>query len=181
MKTFTIILLLTISQIAFAQDIIKLPEQSKDTVDIDTIIHPNNYLLKVELDTLFIINHRGLSQYQSVLNKYRELRNSYNDIDKALTTLGDVGYEFETLNQNMHTLENKYEQSLLQNIENNKMLIKENARISKDLEAAIQNLGEAKGKIKRERWNSMGKKILWGAGGIIVGTLVGGTLIAVSN
>lgn len=181
MKTFTIIFLLAVSQITLAQDIIELPKQSKDTVDIDTIIHPVNYLLKVELDTLFLINHRGLSQYQSVLNKYRELRNTYQDIDKALGTLGEVGSEFETLNQNIRSLENKYEQSLLQNIENNKKLIAENARISKDLESAIQNLSEAKSKIKRERWNSMGKKILWGAGGVIVGTLVGGTLIAVSN
>jgi DNA repair exonuclease SbcCD ATPase subunit len=181
MKTFLLFIILALSQIAFAQDIIDLPRQSKDTVDIDTIIHHHNYLLKVDLDTIYLINRRGVSQYKSVLRKYRELRSNYKNIDDALNALGDVGSEFETLNQNISSLEKKYEQSLQQNIENNKKLIEENVRISKDLEAAIQNLGEAKGKIKRERWNAMGKKILWGAGGVIVGTLVGGTLIALSN
>jgi hypothetical protein len=39
MKTFLLFIILALSQIAFAQDIIDLPRQSKDTVDIDTIIH----------------------------------------------------------------------------------------------------------------------------------------------
>ncbi|PLX15134.1 MAG: hypothetical protein C0599_17325 [Salinivirgaceae bacterium] len=181
MKTIYFITLLLLTQLAFAQDIIEIPKQSKDTVDIDTIIHQDNYLLKVELDTLFIINTRGVKQYQNVLQEYHKLRNKYNDVDSVMNILGDVGSEFETLNQNIQALENKYEQSLLKNIENNKMLIEENTRISKDLESAIENLTEAKTKIKNERWNSMGKKLLWGTGGIIVGTLVGGTLIALSN
>jgi hypothetical protein len=181
MKAIAILIFIAISQFTFAQDIIDLPKQSRDTVDIDTIIHQKNYLLKVELDTLFIINRRGISQYHSVLNEYKKLRSKYEDVENVIQILGDVDTEFESLNKNIRTLENKYAQSLQKNIENNTKLIGENMRISKDLEAAIQNLTEAKTKIKNERWNSMGKKLLWGTGGVIIGTLLGGTLIAISN
>lgn len=181
MKAIVIIFLLLISLLSNAQDIINLPKQSVDTVDIDTIVNQKNYLLNVETDTLFIINRRGIIQYHSVLNEYRSIRSKYKEVENVMQILNDVDFEFQNLNKNIRALEDNYAKSLQNNIENNSKLIEENMRISKELEAATRNLSEAKTKIKNERWNSMGKKLLWGAGGVIIGTLVGGTLIAVSN
>lgn len=69
----------------------------------------------------------------------------------------------------------------MQNIDNNKLLREENAIIHKNLNLALYDLNKAKTKIKQERWNSKGMKLLWGAGGLLLGVLVGGTLIAIGN
>lgn len=45
--------------------------------------------------------------------------------------------------------------------------------VNEALELANQNLAQAKATIKQERWNSVGRKLLWGAGGVGLGILIG--------
>lgn len=163
----------------YSQEIKDLPQL--DPIDIDTITSNTNYLLRVDMDTLYIISKGGVDEYKNCRIKYRELYNNCSEYQKVETIINAVSIEFDSLNYNIQTLEDKYEIILQENIRNNNVLKEQNETISKNLEAAKEELSEAKHKIKQERWNSSGMKILWGAGGLVIGTLVGGFLIAVSN
>ncbi|MGQ1945497.1 hypothetical protein ACT3CD_00165 [Geofilum sp. OHC36d9] len=181
MKRFVTILLIGMTHLTYSQNIVELPEQLTDAVDVDTIISHSPYLLKVDVDTLFIINKKGLIQYQNCITDYRSLRLKCGEIQDIIYIIDQVDSHFDTLNSNLLSLENKYEMSLMQNLENNRLLRDQNAAMSKNLEIALDDLAEAKNKIRHERWNSKGMKLLWGAGGVIVGTLVGGALISISR
>ncbi|WP_109301011.1 hypothetical protein [Aquimarina sp. AU474] len=161
-----------------AQDIVNLPELDQVHVDVDTIIKKNEYLLKVDIDTLFVINKVGLLEYNNCINSYSELLDKCKEYDEVGSIINTISFEFDSLTSNIKSLESKYELSLMENIKNNKLLREENQLISKSLVKTKEHLDSAKLKLKRERWNVSGKKILWGAGGLIIGVLVGGSLIA---
>jgi hypothetical protein len=167
--------------IGFSQNEIQLPELNKFKADIDTIINTEEYLLRVDIDTLMIINKKGVIDYGLCRKTVRDLHAKLDDYQKVTSIIDAVSLEFDSLNTNIKSLETKYELSLMENINSNKLLRQENEIISNTLERTKKELNVAKLKIKKETWNISGKKILWGAGGIIVGALVAGTLISINN
>jgi hypothetical protein len=179
MKQIILIMLLAIAGRTLAQEIKEMPLQSAVSSDIDTLVSKKPYLLKVNTDTLFIINKKGVQQYNGCLANYRDLRLKYSELNELNTMLVELGCEFSELNGNLQMLEKKYELSLQQNINTAVLLREENAQLSENMSQVVRDLQKAQTKIKQERWNSKVSKLLWGAGGLVAGVLLGGTLVAV--
>lgn len=180
MKTIIIIAaLLLMSFTLFAQQQIEMPVLDENYEDIDTIIHYEDYLLKVNIDTLFIINKAGVEEFERCWEGYKVLKENCIDLSHIDKILDEMHTEFNELDNEFIELESKFRKSLKENISNNTILIEENITIKLNLESAMEDLIIAKQKIKSERWKSMGSKLLWGSGGILVGVLAGGTLISI--
>ena len=180
-KLGVLFLILFFTKGLLSQTYIDFPDLDNKRPDIDTLIFYEDYFLKVNVDTLYIINKEGVVQYQECRESYRSLLEEckkYESIGKLLNT---VELEFDSLNSNLKFLEEKYELSLMENIKNNKILREQNEIINKNLDLALRDLEKANRKLKAERWKTIGAKVIWGAGGIIVGVLAGGTLIAISK
>lgn len=182
MKPFLIAcLVLRVFIVNSQETILELPELSNTNPDIDTLICDSECILEIYRDTIYIINKLGVDGYNQAVNLYEELLENCEKYTEVGAIIDAVGSEFDSLNANLHSLESKYELSLMENIRSNKQLRQQNDLISKNLDFALEDLDKARNKISQERWNSMGMKFLWGAGGVIVGTLVGGVLISISK
>ena len=154
---------------ALAQKHIDLPELDHDYPDIDTVISSEDYLLKVNIDTLYIMNLQSIQAYKQCRESYEELLKETNNLSKVDEVIKLVNNEFSDLNLNIKSLETKYESSLKQNIETNQRILKENKDMEKELIEARKNLTIAQQKIKAEKWNSKTNKLFWGIGGFFVG------------
>lgn len=176
-RFITLIMLTCISVLAHAQQKKDMPQLDPIYPDIDTVVNHANYLLKVNVDTLYIVNKQALQDYKTCRDSYSTLREETEQIIKLKSTIENVDKEFISLNKNLNALEKKYAASLKQNIETNIFLKEKNQWAENELNAAKDNLRTAEQKIKAEKWNSKASKLIWGVGG----ALVGGTLIAISR
>ncbi len=162
---------------ALAQETKSMPNLDPDFPDVDTLIHHKDYLLHVNVDTLYIINKEGVLSYKMCRDSYDALRKETEQIIHLKSIIENVDKEFGLLNKNLNALENKYEISLNENIKTNQFLKSKNSQIESELQTAKDNLRDARQKIKSEKWNSKTSKIIWGVGG----ALIGGTLIMLSK
>ncbi len=160
-----------------AQEIYDMPTLDSEYPDIDTLVNQSNYLLNVNVDTLYIINKAGLLSYEACRNSYGTLREETKHLIQIQSVIENVDKEFGLLNKNLSALEVKYGESLKENVKTNTFLQTKNTQIESELKLAQENLKNAKQKIKAEKWKSTTAKIIWGVGG----ALVGGTLIAISK
>lgn len=176
-RLFTLISLLFSFGLALAQEKKDMPNLDEFYPDIDTVVNESNYLLKVNIDTLYIINKQALVDYKTCRDSYTTLREEAEQIIQLKSVIENVDKDFDVLNTNLKALEKKYEASLNQNIETNTYLKEKNQLAEKELNVAKDNLKKAEQKIKAEKWNSKASKLIWGVGG----ALVGGALIAISK
>lgn len=176
-RLFTLISLLFSFGLATAQEKKDMPNLDEFYPDIDTVVNESNYLLKVNIDTLYIINKQALVDYKTCRDSYTTLREEAEQIIQLKSLIENVDKDFDALNTNLKALEKKYEASLNQNIETNTYLKEKNQLAEKELNAAKDNLKKAEQKIKAEKWNSKASKLIWGVGG----ALVGGALIAIGK
>jgi len=183
MKHLVILLLLfaTVQPLlAQEREVVKWTFLERDIEDIDTIVRFQPYLLEVDFtDTLYVANPIYINKLNGFKAAYDELRLSVEEnLPEAQRILNsELTLAISELSSNVDLLEEKYGLSLTQNIENNKLLREENQMIQTNLEQSLKELDSAKQKIRTERWNKLGTKLLWGVGGL----LVGGTFIAISN
>lgn len=179
------ILLITISALiglnCLAQDRIPFPELGVERPDIDTVLNGKGKLLELDRDTVYIINAVGVSEYYRLFDNYNELYNEAAKLDSALQMMSSVQNTFEDYRASIDSLENKYELSLYENIRTAKLIREENGILQSNLDAVSNDLEKARRKLKLERWNKIGSKLLWGSGGLAAGVLIGGLLISVAN
>lgn len=160
-----------------AQETRLMPHLDPEYPDVDTLISTSDYLLHVNTDTLYIINKAGVLSYKTCRESYETLRNETEQLVQIKSLVENVDKEFGLLNQNLNTLEKKYEQSLNENIKTSSFLKTKNSEMETELKTARENLQVARQKIKAEKWNSKTTKLIWGVGG----ALVGGTLIMLTK
>lgn len=178
MKRLFLVLIVFLSFFTIqAQEVIQMPNLDADFPDIDTVTYQEPYLLKVNIDTLYIINKEGLQSYKTCRESYEQLRAETEQIIQIKSVIENVDKEFGLLNENLDALEIKYERSLNENIKTNTFLKEKNLLVENELAVAKDNLNDAKQKIKAEKWNSKASKIMWGIGG----ALVGGTFVLLSQ
>jgi len=139
--------------------------------DIDTICGFKNSLLRIPLDTFYVIN-------EIAVEDFRICRQSYSELNVELAKLEDISdllivmeTDFDSLMANMNSIETKYGASLQNSIKNAETLIGQNTTLQNNLNTALSELSDAKQKIKNERWNKLGTKLIWAAGGLAIGIL----------
>lgn len=160
-----------------AQETKLMPILDTEYPDVDTVTHHTDYLLHVNIDTLYIINKAGVLSYKTCRDSYEALRKETEQLVHMKSLIENVDKEFGLLNKNLNALEEKYALSLNENIKTNTFLKSKNKEMEEELRIAQDNLKQARGKIKAEKWSSTTSKIIWGVGG----ALVGGTFIMLSK
>lgn len=178
----TLILLIGSLQLVYQQDreVVKWTFLETNIEDIDTIVRLKPYLLEVDFtDTLYIANSIYINKLNEFKSSYDTLRVAVEEnLPEAQMILNsELTLGLNKLSDNVGILEKKYELSLTENIRNTEVLRQENYLIKQNLNRSLEELGKAKQKIRNERWNKLASKMLWGAGGL----LIGGTLIALNN
>ncbi|OIQ22453.1 MAG: hypothetical protein BM557_00250 [Flavobacterium sp. MedPE-SWcel] len=175
-KNLLFIIIISCSSYSFSQDIVKLPNLGAKK-NIDTIIRYKPYLLKVNVDTLYVINKPGVDDYLQTVKLYNQLYTDCKEYEKVSAIVDSISLKFDGLVNNIETLEAGYEMSLKQSIDSNERYRKENEVLLEQLDKAKGKLNDAENNIKKEKNRSFWGKLLWGLGGV----LVGGTLIAISG
>lgn len=181
-RILTLVLCFAMTQMAYLQEreTIKWTFLEKNIEDLDTIVRFEPYLLEVDFnDTIYIANPTFIRRFDELNASYNTLRDAVEaNLPEAQRLLNsELTLAIAQLSDNVGLLENKYEMSLTENIKNTQLLREENYLIKKDLNNSLKELRSAKAKIRNERWNKIGSKLIWGVGGL----LAGGLLIAVNN
>jgi len=150
-------------------------------IKIDTL-YVKGKLVQFEFDTLFFVNQILLNDYSNTINNYNELLKLCNGtidymaiIHKQMVT--DLSSFFNDTNKSL-----KYALDSL--ALNNKRLDKwkaENSNLISINNKLSIDLNLAKEQIKSEKWNSLGKKMLFGGGGVIVGTGLSALIILIAK
>ena len=140
--------------------------------DIDTLCGFKGRLLLIPTDTFYIINHIAVVDFNRCIDSYDTLQAQFSKLKKVDVMLTGMETDFDTLMANMHTLETNYSNSLQSSIKMAETLKTENTTLQTNLNTARDELSEAKHKIKNERWNKLGTKLLWATGGLAAGILI---------
>jgi hypothetical protein len=140
--------------------------------DIDTFCGFKGQLLLIPTDTFYIINHIAVMDFNRCIDSYDTLQAQFSKLKKVDVMLTGMETDFDTLMVNMHSLESKYGSSLQNSIKNAETLMRQNTTLQNNLDSALSELSEAKHKIKNERWNKLGTKLLWATGGLAAGILI---------
>lgn len=157
---------------------LKVKKKTNETiVDIDTLVGIKNKKIIFEVDTVYIINRLGVSEFMRCandLNKVKNLSGSLGDLSTNLFTIQtDVNSMYSNM-QSVNTFIGNYEKETKLKLDR---LEADNAQLAQNMLLITGELEEARQKIKAERWKSIGTKVLWGAGGITVGGLLFSGLI----
>jgi hypothetical protein len=140
--------------------------------DIDTFCGLQGKLLLIPTDTFYVINHIAVEDFRICRVSYDELHVELAKIEDINHLLIGMETDFDSLMANMHTLETNYSNSLQSSIKMAETLKTENTTLQTNLNTAKDELTEAKQKIKNERWNKLGTKMIWAAGGLVAGILI---------
>lgn len=164
-------------------DTLSVSEQSFsiDRPDIDTVIREKHGYIRLELDTLFLVNQNFISEYLLCLKDYNYLQEKCEEVFEVGQMLGLIESEFDSLQGNIKKIEDAYEKSLKDNNNTISRLRMDNENLERNMNNAIENLKNAESLIKQERWNSLGTNLLWGVGGTAVGVLISGFIISIAN
>jgi len=155
------------------------PEMFEPLVaDIDTLLGIRGKCIVSEMDTLYLINPVGVKEFvtcSSSLERCRELYRVTEELETNIASLQEGMQSLDKSNASFREYALMFQQEnahKLQELETNNKVLEDN------LQTIRFQLSEANEKLKAERWNSMGKKILWGAGGFVTGTIFATILVA---
>lgn len=143
----------------------------KDSPDIDTLIGIKGKILLCDLDTLFIINKPGVDYLFYCDSQLTVVKNMTGTLKDLNGNLSDIKFDIDSVYKNMNSLSlfiKDYKEKFdgeMSSLKNNKKSLEEN------LSSVEKDLNETKQKLKMEKWSNIGKKLLWGAGGFVVGVL----------
>lgn len=150
--------------------------------DIDTLTNLNGKVFRFEFDTLYFINRILIRDYLDIIEKYNEL----------YVTTGDLIDYMENFNKNLRVEFN----SLTDNIDKSNQIIRdslnvnnlrldkwkdENSRLISINNQLSIDLTKVKEQVRSEKWNSFGKKMLYGGGGMVVGVGLSALIVLVSR
>ncbi|MEI6062354.1 MAG: hypothetical protein WCR72_16750 [Bacteroidota bacterium] len=141
-------------------------------VDIDTLVGIKNKNIIFAYDTLYIINRFGVTEFVRCVNDLKKLKDLSVPLNSLSGDLSAIQNNVDSLYMNMRLLTafiKKYEEETKLRLE---ALSNGNTRLTENLETITKQLEEAQRAIKAEKWKSLGVKILWGSGGIVVGGLI---------
>ncbi|WP_028978950.1 hypothetical protein [Sporocytophaga myxococcoides] len=162
-----------------SQDIIIREKSDNGLVDVDTLIGIKNKTLRFEYDTLYIINKTGLIEFvrcANDLNKVKNLSGSLNGLSFDLSVIQSNVDSMYTNMKSVTTFIKGYERDTKVKLD---VLSNDNDKLLKNMESMKKDLNEARQTIKAEKWKSIGSKILWGAGGFVIGGLLFTSLIVI--
>jgi hypothetical protein len=127
-------------------------------------------------DSLYLVNSVAANNYLKYLRfvkatqrgaEFQALINLYD------RRLAEQDTEYEQLRRSLETMMTTSAETM-QRIESNADSVSQSLLlVNQSLTLANDNLALVKQTIKQERWNSVGKKILWGVGGLGLGILIG--------
>ncbi len=141
-------------------------------VDIDTLVGIKNKSIFFGYDTLFIINKFGVTEFVRCVSDLKKLKDLSGPLNSLSGDLSVIQNNVDSMYMNMRLLTafiNKYEEETKLRLE---ALSTGNNRLTENLESITRQLDEARRLIKAEKWKSLGVKILWGSGGVVVGGLI---------
>lgn len=142
---------------------------SQTNQDIDTL-YVKGKTVRFEFDTLFFVNRQLIHDYLRTIDKYFELKNTTTGlIDNMQKSNKELEEDFDNLNDNMVKSFQFVRDSLtINNLRLDKWKEENTKLITLNNQIKIE-LAKANEQIKSEKWNSIGKKMLFGTGGVVVG------------
>lgn len=186
MKTFLVIVLvlfgLTPEVICQPEIIIKKESLNLASPDADTLLNPEGKRVRFEFDTLFYVNSILINDYLDIIRKYNELYSMSGDmIDYMENFNKSMKTDFKLLTDNIDRSYQMIRDSL--NV-NNLRLDKWKSENSKLITLNNQlnvDLTQVREQMKSERWNSFGKKILYGGGGMVAGIGISALFVLIAK
>jgi len=146
--------------------------------DIDTLTCIRGKCIMPEMDTLYLINPVGVKEFVACsanLERCRQLSLVTEDLASDIASLQEGVQALDKNNTSFREYALMFQQE-------NALKLQELEKVNRVLENNLQTiriqLNETREKLKTERWNSMGRKLFWGAGGFVTGTVFTAILVA---
>lgn len=146
--------------------------------DIDTLTGIKGKYIISEMDTLYLINPFGVQEFVACSLNLEKCRQLYMVTEDLASDISSIQENVQALDKNSAS----FREYALMFQQENALRLQELENINKVLENNLQTitlqLNGTREKLKNERWNSMGKKLLWGTGGFVTGTVFTAILVA---
>jgi hypothetical protein len=140
--------------------------------DIDTLTGIRGKNLISEMDTLYLINAIGVKEFVRCAGELERCRQLSIPAEDLETNLARLQEGMKAVDNNILSFKESALKLQQENDRTIQELMKENKILGNNLQTLQIQLEQTREALKAERWNSMSSKLLWGAGGFTVGTIL---------
>jgi len=186
MKTFLVIAVVLFGmtpEVRCQPDIVVKKESLSLTApDIDTLINLTGKRVRFEFDTLYFVNSILINDYLEIIQKYNELYSTAGDLIDYMENFNrSMETDFKLLTNNIDRSYQMIRDSLnVNNVRLDKWKSENSRLISLNNQLNI-DLTQVREQMKSEQWNSFGKKMLYGGGGIVAGIGISALFVLISK
>lgn len=177
MKLILISFVCVIMTSAYSQDII-VSKKYTSGIDIDTLTGIKNKKVVFKYDTVFLINETGVSELLRCADDLIRIKSLNSNLSDLSGTIYNIENDVKLVYSNTDYIVdfiNLYKNDTEIKLDS---ITADNYRLKNNMDLISKELDEACDKIRAERWNSYGTKVLYGTGGFILGSLL---ILLVSN
>ena len=186
MKTFLVIAVvlfgMTLEVRCQPDIVVKKESLNLASPDVDTLLNIAGKRVRFEFDTLYFVNSILINDYLDIIRKYNELYSMSGDmIDYMENFNRSMKTDFKLLTDNIDRSYHMIRDSLnVNNVRLDKWKSENSKLISLNNQLNI-DLTQVREQMKSERWNSFGKKMLYGGGGLVAGIGISALVVLISK